>query len=142
MTNTNNSDAEIASGIICGCMPVLPQFFRNFLPKLTSTFVNSSAPYSRRSGHSAALKVVKLSAADSASRSGGRKHHLSSNSVTGEPVTVPWDDDDNDDDGRELHTEDRGDVEEGINLQSLQEARARRRRSSASEQDDRICYDQ
>lgn len=31
-------DAEIASGIICGCMPVVPQFFRHLLPKIKSHF--------------------------------------------------------------------------------------------------------
>lgn len=31
-------DAEIASGIICGCMPVVPQFFRHFMPKIKSHF--------------------------------------------------------------------------------------------------------
>lgn len=31
-------DAEMASGIICGCMPVLPQFFRHFMPKIKSRF--------------------------------------------------------------------------------------------------------
>lgn len=107
-------------------MPVLPQFFRHFLPKLKSTFVNSSGLYSRRSGHSAR----KVKPTDSAST--GRKHHLSSNSVTGELATAPWDDYD---DARQLHTGDRGDVEDGIDLQSLQEARARRR---SSEHDDGI----
>lgn len=82
--------------------------------------------YSRRSGHSA--RTVKPT--DSAST--GRKHHLSLNSVTGEPATAPWDDYD---DARQLHTGDRGDVEDGIDLQSLQEARARRR---SSEHDDGI----
>lgn len=28
--------AEIASAIICGCLPVLPQFFHHYVPKLTS----------------------------------------------------------------------------------------------------------
>lgn len=27
---------EICSGIVCGCMPTLPQFFRHFIPKLRS----------------------------------------------------------------------------------------------------------
>ena len=36
--------AEISSGIIAGCLPVLPALFRHFVPKMTSTF-NS---YSRR----------------------------------------------------------------------------------------------
>lgn len=27
---------EISSGIVCGCMPTLPQFFRHFVPKITS----------------------------------------------------------------------------------------------------------
>lgn len=31
-------DAEMASGIICGCMPVVPQFFRHFVPKIKSHF--------------------------------------------------------------------------------------------------------
>lgn len=131
---TSNSDAEIASGIICGCMPVLPQFFRHFLPKLKSTFFNSSGLYSSPSGHSAR----KVKPTDSAST--GRKHHLSSNSVTGkqrdEAATAPWDDYD---DARQLHTGDRGDVEDGIDLQSLQEGRTRRRRSSSSEHNDRIA---
>lgn len=106
---------------------MLPQFFRHFLPKLKSTFANTSGLYSRRSGHSAR----KVKPTDSAST--GRKHHLSSNSVTGEPAsTAPWDDYD---DARQLHTGDRGDVEDGIDLQSLQEARARRRNS---EHDDGI----
>lgn len=36
--------AEITSGIVAGCLPVLPAFFRHFRPKITSTF-NS---YSRK----------------------------------------------------------------------------------------------
>lgn len=32
------SDAEMASGIICGCMPVVPQFFRHLMPKIKSHF--------------------------------------------------------------------------------------------------------
>ena len=127
---TPNSDAEIASGIICGCMPVLPQFFRHFLPKLKSTFVSSSDQYARPSGHSA----CKVKPTDSAST--GRNHHLSSYSVTGkerdEPATAPWDDYD---DARQLHTGDRGVVEGGIDLQSLQEARTRRK---SNEHDDGI----
>lgn len=35
-------DAEMASGIICGCMPVVPQFFRHFLPKIKSHFSSSN----------------------------------------------------------------------------------------------------
>lgn len=31
-------DAEMASGIICGCMPVMPQFFRHFMPRIRSRF--------------------------------------------------------------------------------------------------------
>lgn len=27
---------EISGGIVCGCMPTLPQFFRHFIPKITS----------------------------------------------------------------------------------------------------------
>lgn len=27
---------ETSSGIICGCMPTIPQFFRHFLPKITT----------------------------------------------------------------------------------------------------------
>ena len=28
------SEAEISSGIICGCMTTLPQFFRHYIPKI------------------------------------------------------------------------------------------------------------
>lgn len=35
---TYDSDAEIAGGIICGCMPVLPQFVRHLAPKIKSVF--------------------------------------------------------------------------------------------------------
>lgn len=111
-------------------MPVTPQFFRHFLPKLQSSFLSSSGLYSRLSRYSAR----KVNPTDSAST--GRKHHLYSNSVSGkqrdEPATAPWDDYD---DARQLHTGDRGDLEDGIDLQSLPEARTRRR---SSEPDDRI----
>ena len=30
--------AEVSSGIICGCLPVLPAFFRHFASKITFTF--------------------------------------------------------------------------------------------------------
>ncbi len=30
--------AEIASGLLCGCLPVLPQFFRHFIPKIASKY--------------------------------------------------------------------------------------------------------
>lgn len=109
-------------------MPVLPQFFRHFLPKLKSTFIGSSGLYSRRSGRSA-RKVDPIESAST-----GRKHHLSSSSVTGkqrdEPTTAPWDDYD---DVRQLHTGDRGDEEDGIDLQSLPGARTRRRSSEHDE---------
>lgn len=36
------SDAEIAGGIICGCMPVMPQFVRHLTPKLKSVFGTNS----------------------------------------------------------------------------------------------------
>lgn len=116
-------------------MPVLPQFFRHFLPKLKSTVVNSAGLYSRRSRsgqHNSARKVKE--ATDSASTA-GRKHHLSSNSVTGDQptTTTPWDDYD---DATQLHMHigDRADLEGGgaIDLRNLQEARARRRNSSSS----------
>jgi hypothetical protein len=29
--------AEISSGIICGCLPAVPLFFRHFVPRLRST---------------------------------------------------------------------------------------------------------
>ena len=29
---------EIASGLLCGCLPVLPQLYRHTAPKLSSTF--------------------------------------------------------------------------------------------------------
>lgn len=34
--NRTSSHGELSCGIICGCMPVLPQFFRHFVPKITS----------------------------------------------------------------------------------------------------------
>lgn len=109
-------------------MPVLPQFFRHFLPKVKSTFASSSGLYSRRSGRSAR----KVKPIDSAST--GRKHHLSSISVTGkqhdEQGTAPWDDYD---DVRYLHTGGLGEEEGGIDLQSLPETRTRR---GVSEHDD------
>ncbi|MCJ1458495.1 hypothetical protein MMC28_008868, partial [Mycoblastus sanguinarius] len=50
--------AEIASGILCGCLPVLPQFFRHFLPKIASkisTFRQTKSPshISKKYGSSA-----------------------------------------------------------------------------------------
>ena len=36
------SDAEIAGGIICGCMPMMPQFVRHLGPKLRSVFSSGS----------------------------------------------------------------------------------------------------
>ncbi|MCJ1470266.1 hypothetical protein MMC07_008911 [Pseudocyphellaria aurata] len=35
------SDAEVASGIICGCMPVTPRFLRHFLPIIKSRLLSS-----------------------------------------------------------------------------------------------------
>ncbi|KAI4274159.1 MAG: hypothetical protein LQ337_004124 [Flavoplaca oasis] len=32
---------EIASGIVCSCLPVVPAFFRHYMPKLTSSFKSS-----------------------------------------------------------------------------------------------------
>lgn len=111
-------------------MPVLPQFFRHFLPKLKSTFASSSGLYSRRSGHSAR----KVKPIDSAST--GRKHHLSSSSVIGkqrdDPAKAPWDDYD---DVRQVHKGDGGGEEGGIDLQSLPDVRTRRR---GSEHDDEL----
>lgn len=51
-------DAEMASGIICGCMPVMPQFFRHFLPKIKSHFTS----YNRSRAESASRGIQ--SAAD------------------------------------------------------------------------------
>ena len=36
------SVAEITSGVVCGSLPILPQFMRTFVPKLTSIFASSS----------------------------------------------------------------------------------------------------
>ena len=111
-------------------MPVLPQFFRHFLPKVKSTFISSSGLYSRRSGRSA-RKVKPID-----STSTGRKRHLSSSSITGkqhdEPGTASWDDYD---DVRYLQTGGLGDEEGRIDLQSLPEARMRR---GVSEPHDRL----
>ncbi|KAL8885343.1 MAG: hypothetical protein Q9205_001018, partial [Flavoplaca limonia] len=32
---------EIASGMVCSCLPVVPAFFRHYMPKLTSSFKSS-----------------------------------------------------------------------------------------------------
>ena len=36
------SVAEITSGVVCGSLPILPQFMRTFVPKLTSIFASNS----------------------------------------------------------------------------------------------------
>ena len=36
------SVAEITSGVVCGSLPILPQFMRSFVPKLTSIFASNS----------------------------------------------------------------------------------------------------
>lgn len=51
----NYRNAEIASGILCGCLPVLPQFFRHFVPKLVSkisTFRLGRSPLEKYKGAS------------------------------------------------------------------------------------------
>lgn len=35
---TLHSIAEISSGIICGCLPTLPRFFRHYAPKFKTIF--------------------------------------------------------------------------------------------------------
>lgn len=37
-----HSVAEITSGVVCGSLPILPQFMRTFVPKLTSIFASNS----------------------------------------------------------------------------------------------------
>ena len=54
---SDHSVAEIASGIICGCLPVVPQFFRIFVPKIASKITairqsKSSSQGSRKYGSS------------------------------------------------------------------------------------------
>lgn len=31
--------SEVASGIVCGCLPVLPQLFRHYLPKIRKSLI-------------------------------------------------------------------------------------------------------
>lgn len=38
LTDHNCRLGEISSGIVCGCMPTLPQFFRHFAPKIATAF--------------------------------------------------------------------------------------------------------
>ena len=38
LTHQISSVAEIASGLLCGCLPILPQFFRHFILKVTSRY--------------------------------------------------------------------------------------------------------
>lgn len=38
----HHSVAEITCGVVCGSLPILPQFMRTFVPKLTSIFASSS----------------------------------------------------------------------------------------------------
>ena len=38
MTLTLLRNGEIAGGLVCGCMPAIPQFFRHFVPKIKSVF--------------------------------------------------------------------------------------------------------
>lgn len=52
--NVRLRDAEIASGIICGCMPVMPQLVRHLAPIIKSQF--STYISSSRKGGSAASK--------------------------------------------------------------------------------------
>ncbi|KAL9122970.1 MAG: hypothetical protein Q9187_000477 [Circinaria calcarea] len=55
---------EIASGILCGCLPVLPQFFRHYMPKLKNVYT------SLRPGKAQGTSNTEPS---SLSRSGGEK---------------------------------------------------------------------
>lgn len=50
-------DAEMASGIICGSMPVIPRFFCHFLPKIKSHFT-----YYNRSRAESASRVIQSAA--------------------------------------------------------------------------------
>ena len=62
------SDAEIASGILCGCHPVLPQFFRHFVPKLVSKVSSSRIGklFSKKDGSdsSSGKAVLKVEPSD------------------------------------------------------------------------------
>lgn len=59
---------EISSGIVCGCMPILPQFFRHFVPKIATAFSSTGRSSGRgksnkfsasteQSGHSRTSKA-------------------------------------------------------------------------------------
>lgn len=61
---------EISGGIICGCMPALPQFFRHFVPKITTALGASgrrkAAKYSASSDQSDRIRSPKAAYAGSA----------------------------------------------------------------------------
>lgn len=58
---------EMTGGIVCGCMPMLPQFFRHFVPKIATAFSSSrrssgrgkSNEFSASTEHSAQTRSSK-----------------------------------------------------------------------------------
>lgn len=46
------SFGEISSGIVCSCMPTIPQFFRHFYPKIKSQFSSHTLGNNTSSGQS------------------------------------------------------------------------------------------
>ena len=65
---------EISSGIVCGCMPIIPQFIRHFYPKIRSQFSSRSLGNNISSGQSGVY--IKQSDRARAVSKGGTNHYV------------------------------------------------------------------
>ena len=54
--------AEVTSGIVCGCLPVLPQFFRHYVPKIQKSL--TATPRSKSQSRSIVSDLPKGIRAD------------------------------------------------------------------------------
>ncbi|MCJ1396234.1 hypothetical protein MMC18_009123 [Xylographa bjoerkii] len=83
------SIAEIAVGIIVGCLPVLPRFFRHFVPKRSPPLSDSETLLNSSSGRSFWRKLFRKSAALDASNEKIRVAFQSVSSGTKTKATPP-----------------------------------------------------
>ncbi|MCJ1348382.1 hypothetical protein MMC31_006613, partial [Peltigera leucophlebia] len=67
--------AEITSGVVCGSLPILPQFMRAFVPKLTSIFASNSNRKGTSSQNTPSNRIYHAESRNTPKRAGSGAWH-------------------------------------------------------------------
>ena len=83
LTNFFRRDAEIASGIICGCMPALPRFFNHVGPRIYGIFKSKAYDGPCQGGY---IRVIPVNSAKARALNG--KNHWDSPLLEGKSLDL------------------------------------------------------